>query len=308
MDVRVARESDRERILAISSQIWDGYDYVPTVLDEWLAGTQGELLVAVLDGTVAAFSYRTWLADHHAWLQGIRTDTALRGRGSGKALTAHSLERAWADGARRVGLSTYIDNQASMHIVESFGFRRVASFVYLEGDLSVDSQPNDVPAENLTPDEAAAFIAQSDSLAVANGRFPSGWKFLAFDWSPETALAWAPYRIGIRRDGRLTSALCASRSSAGADCATPRPSDLDVGVLSFLDGEPEDLRALLRRASNDLGVSAWEAMIPRIGDRQARALEALRDSGLRPWSEYAEDVFAYELDRVAPRLHEGEEP
>jgi hypothetical protein len=34
----------------------------------------------------------------------------------------------------------------------------------------------------------------------------------------------------------------------------------------------------------------------------------LRDSGLRPWSEYAEDVFAYELDRVAPRLHEGEEP
>ena len=135
MEVRRARPADRQRILDISAQIWDGYDYVPLMLDEWLAGTAGELLVAALDGDVAAFSYRTWVAEGHAWLQGIRTDTALRGKGLGRALTERSIERAWADGARRIGLSTYIDNHASMHIVESFGFRRMASFVYLEGEI-----------------------------------------------------------------------------------------------------------------------------------------------------------------------------
>ena len=297
IEVRTALRADRERILAISSQIWDGHDYVPDMLDEWLAGKTGELLVAVLDGAVGAFSYRTWLAPGHAWLQGIRTDTAMRGRGAGRALTEASLERSWRDGARRIGLSTYVDNRTSTHIAETFGFRRAASFVYLEGDLSSGSKSEDSPVETLTEEESARFIASSDSLAVANGRFPSGWKFLEFDWSPETALAWAPYRIGIRCKGRIVSALCASQRSAGADCATQRPSDLKVGVLSFLDGEPEDLPILLSHAAGDLGATAWEAMVPKAGDRSAAALEALRDTGLRPWSDFQEDVFAYELDR-----------
>ncbi len=304
--LRVATAEDRERILEISSQIWDGYDYVPRVLDEWLAGATGELLVAVLDGVVGAFSYRTWIAKDHAWLQGIRTDTALRGRGAGRALTERSIERAWAEGARRIGLSTYIDNQASMHIAESFGFRRTASFVYLEGSYVMDSGSEDSRVAALTDDEATRFIGQSSWLAVANGRFPSGWKFLAFDWSPETALAWAPYRIGIRRGGRVVSALCACRRPSGSECASQLSDGSDGAFLSFLDGEPEDLPVLLRRAATDLGVVTWEAMVPKDGDRGTVALKALRESGLRPWSEFTEDVFAYELDR-APDSPQREE-
>jgi ribosomal protein S18 acetylase RimI-like enzyme len=288
MEVRRARPADRQRILDISAQIWDGYDYVPLMLDEWLAGTAGELLVAALDGDVAAFSYRTWVADGHAWLQGIRTDTALRGKGLGRALTERSIERAWADGARRIGLSTYIDNQASMHIVESFGFRRMASFVYLEGDLSGRSEPEDSRVVSLSDEEAIRLIGRSDYLAAANGRFPWEWKFLSFDWSPHAALAWAPYRIGIRRDGEVVSALCASPGSTPSDAA----------FLSFLDGEPDDLPTLLRHAQADLGAPKWEAMVPKDGDRSARALAVLRDSGLRSWTEFSEDVFSYELDRV----------
>lgn len=295
--VRTATPADRERILHISSQVWGGHDYVPAVLDEWLAGTEGELLVAVLDEVPAAFSYRTWLAEGHAWLQGIRTDEAFRGRGLGKALTEASLERSWAEGARRVGLSTYIDNSTSMHIVESFGFRRVASFVYLEGDVPSLDVPGASPSVAVAEREAIRFIRRSDSLAVANGRFPSGWKFLAFDWSPEAALAWAPYRIGILRGGRVVSLLCASRGYAGSDCATRRPNDLDVGTLSFLDGEPDDLPVLLQQAVRDLGVTAWEAMVPKNGPRKATALGALRRSGLHGWSRLREDVFVYELDR-----------
>ena len=289
MNIRTATVADRDRILAISAQIWEGYDYVPSVLDEWLAGSEGELLVAVLDGVVAAFSYRTWLADGHAWLQGIRTDEALRGRGSGKALTERSLSRAWEEGARRVGLSTHIDNQASMHIVESFGFRRVASFVYLEGELPGGSDGGDPHIVALPEEEAAQFVAGSDSLELAGGRFAWEWKFLEFDWLPRAALAWAPYRIGIRRNGQIAAALCASPG------ATPS----DAAFLSFLDGEPGDLVALLEHAQAELRVTKWESMVPKRGDRGAKALAVLREAGLRSWSEYSEDVFAYELDRDA---------
>jgi len=296
MEVRRARPADRQRILDISAQIWDGYDYVPLMLDEWLAGTAGELLVAALDGGVAAFSYRTWVADGHAWLQGIRTDAALRGKGLGRALTERSIERAWADGARRIGLSTYIDNQASMHIVESFGFRRMASFVYLEGDLPGRSEPEDTGVVPLSDGEAIRVIGRSDYLAAANGRFPWEWKFLSFDWSPRAAIAWAPYRIGIRRDGEVVSALCASPGSTHSHAA----------FLSFLDGEPDDLLALLRHAQADLGAAKWEAMVPKDGDRGARALAVLRDSGLQSWSGFSEDVFSYELDRVPALSREAQ--
>jgi ribosomal protein S18 acetylase RimI-like enzyme len=296
MEVRRARPADRQRILDISAQIWDGYDYVPLMLDEWLAGTAGELLVAALDGGVAAFSYRTWVADGHAWLQGIRTDTALRGKGLGRALTERSIERAWADGARRIGLSTYIDNQASIHIVESFGFRRMASFVYLEGDLPGRSEPEDTGVVPLSDGEAIRVIGRSDYLAAANGRFPWEWKFLSFDWSPRAAIAWAPYRIGIRRDGEVVSALCASPGSTPSDAA----------FLSFLDGEPDDLLTLLRHAQADLGAAKWEAMVPKDGDRGARALAVLRDSGLRSWTEFSADVFSYELDRLPALSREAQ--
>lgn len=288
LDVRVAREADRERILAISAQIWDGYDYVPHVLDEWLAGAQGELLVAEIDGRVAAFSHRTWLAEGHAWLQGIRADTAMRGRGAAKALTEHSIERAWAAGARRIGLSTYIDNQASMHIAESFGFRRVASFVYLEGEPAGRDEMKDADVEPLSAKTAADIVGTSDFLAAAGGRFPWEWKFIEFAWSPEAALSWAPYRIGLRRHGRVVAALCASPGTGASDAA----------FLSFLDGAPEDLATLFRHAQAELGSAKWEAMVPRAGDRVAEALFALREAGLRSWSEYDEDVFAYELDRA----------
>ncbi len=291
IEVRVARESDRERILEISAQIWDGYDYVPGVLDEWLRGTHGELLVAALDGAVAAFSYRTWLARGHAWLQGIRTDTALRGRGAGKALTERSIERAWADGARRIGLSTYIDNQASMHIVEGFGFRRVASFVYLEGEVHGHEESDGSCVETLSGEDVSQFVEQSNYLAVAGGRFPWEWKFLEFAWSPHDALSWAPYRVGIRRDGDIIAALCASPCSEPSDSA----------FLSFLDGDSDDLVALLRHAEATLGASKWETMVPRAGDRAAAALAVLREAGLRSWSQFGEDVFAYELDREAAR-------
>jgi hypothetical protein len=162
MEVRPARPADRQRILDISARTWDSHNYVPLMLDEWLAGAAGELLVAVLDGGGAAFSYQTWVAD----------------------------------GARRIGLSTYIDNHASTH---------------------------------------------------SGAAFPS-----------------------------------------------------------FLGGEPDDLLTPLRHAQAEPGAATWEATVPREGDRSARALAVLRESGLRSGSGFGEDVFSYELDPAAGPSREAQ--
>ncbi|MEW5825268.1 MAG: GNAT family N-acetyltransferase [Candidatus Bipolaricaulota bacterium] len=290
LEVRRARVADKERIVAIASQIWDGGDYVPAVIDDWLACSRGELLVAEIDGTVAAFAQRTWLAAGHAWLQGIRADPALRGRGAGRALTQALVEACDRDGARRIGLSTYIDNLESIHLVESFGFVRRASFSYVEGTSEVPGAAPlgdiDVPSDA----EFEAFVRASTFLRAARGRFPSEWRFLEFDWEPRVALGWAPHRFALRRDGRIVAALCASY---------PARADMQGAFLSFLEGSREDVAALLAHAVRQLEVPGWEAMIPAPDGDASPILATLRELGFTSWRDFTPDSFCYERDALS---------
>jgi GNAT superfamily N-acetyltransferase len=103
---------------------------VPELLDQWLADEYGEVIGATLADRLAGFARRTWLAPGLAWFAGIRTDPAHRGRGIGRAISEHLIDRTSADGASWIILSTHIDNAASIHIIESRGFERVATFAY----------------------------------------------------------------------------------------------------------------------------------------------------------------------------------
>jgi GNAT superfamily N-acetyltransferase len=93
-ELRLATKEDKPRILEISAQIWEGEDYVPVVVDDWLAAAGSELVVATLAGELIAFAHLQWLAPEYVWLEGIRTDPARRNLGAGKALTDYLLERA----------------------------------------------------------------------------------------------------------------------------------------------------------------------------------------------------------------------
>ena len=50
LEVRRAREEDREAVLAFCSQTWEWGDYIEYVWDEWLHDPQSALFVATMDG------------------------------------------------------------------------------------------------------------------------------------------------------------------------------------------------------------------------------------------------------------------
>src|SRR5450759_1245986 len=176
--IRTARLADRSRILAISSQIWEGNDYVPQVIDEWLRMRDSEVAVADLNGSVIAFGRTVNLTPGYVWLEGIRTDTALQGHGAGKALTEYFIEKATREGAQRIGLSTYIDNLASIHVVERHHFVRQASFILAEAKLDgpARSTAELSPLVSEVPfDEARAWIMGSASITMSCGFVGQGW-------------------------------------------------------------------------------------------------------------------------------------
>jgi len=213
--LRLVTEADRSRIVEISSQIWDGHDYVPELLEEWLADVAGEVVGAVINNELVGFARRTWLAPGLAWFEGIRTDTAYRGRGVGRAITEYLIDRARAAGAIRMSLSTYIDNNASIHIIESYGFERVATFVYRERPVDAPSPDPDAGADPrialVSEEETVEYVAGSSFLKFANRRFPRGWRFFPFDHNPREAVARMGLRLGWREDGTLKALLCARR-------------------------------------------------------------------------------------------------
>jgi len=137
--VRRARADDKDAVLAFASTTWDGWDYIPEAWDEWLAATDGTLLVAetmtpdrdaeggvVERGRVVALARVTMLAPAEAWLEGIRVDAALRGRDIGTNLQVAELAWAAAQGATVVRYTTGRDNEGSHRLGARHDFVRLA--------------------------------------------------------------------------------------------------------------------------------------------------------------------------------------
>ena len=286
--VRRAEPEDRARILEISSQIWDGDDYVPELLDGWMADREGELAVATLDRHVTAFAHRTWLSPGIAWLEGIRTDPAWEGHGAARAITQHFIREAKNDGALRINLSTHIDSEASIHIIESSGFACVGTFSYVKRTAETAPPPahpllGDI--RSLSQPEALAFVESSTFLAMAQRRFPRGWRFFPFDQNPSEAIARLNYVIGMWEKDVLSAALCIRQ----------KPDHIGQITINFLDGEPEAMRCLLSRAIKHYDGKGFEMMVPIHQGQHAPAMKVLREFAFTSWSDFKPDVFAYEM-------------
>lgn len=290
LELRTATPEDRERILAISAQIWDGNDYVADALDAWYDDSAGEIVVVEQEGLLIAFAYRTWILPGHAWLQGIRTDPAHQGQGAGRALTRFLVDRCWALGAKAISVSTYIDNEASIHILESSGFRRVASYVYLQSKgIANTAVRHRAAISAAASDEALAFIGRSRFLEVAHAYVPNEWVFYPFPEAAGRLISDASLRLCTRNEGQIRSLVCATVPRNAANPA----------FLFFVDGQQDDIAVLLQEAQHRGAFSGWECMVPKWESAEAPALSPMLDLGFTPWQDGREDVFCYRLDRAA---------
>lgn len=294
--IRTARLADRERILAISSRIWEGDDFVPRVIDEWLLMRNSEVAVADLNGSVIAFARTQTLSPGYVWLEGIRTDPAEQGHGAGKALTEYFIEKAGREGARRIGLSTYVENYASIHIVEHYGFERQASFVLAEASFGSPARTAAALSPAVSPvnfDEARAWILGSAAIARSNGFLPQGWKF--WPVARPDGPAWPHFdkAIGLRADGgSLRSLLVVCQPDHG-----PREITID-----FADGPLEDFDILVRHAlALYPGVKTIQAMIPTPDETAAGLLQTVTALEFDVWRHGEPDVFVYERVVEQPR-------
>ncbi len=124
---RPALLKDTADMLELTSHIWEGNDYLPQVWAEWLADTEGFLVVAEYGGRVAGIAMLECLQPGEWYLAGLRVHPEMEGRGIAGQLHDYLLDtwqRRYARGIIR--LSTH--RPKVKHLCERTGFKLICEY------------------------------------------------------------------------------------------------------------------------------------------------------------------------------------
>lgn len=128
VEIRSARQEDREAVLAFCEHTWEWGDYIEHVWEKWLSDPTGQLLVALIEGKPVGIVHLQMLNETDAWQEGMRVDPAYRQQGIAWQLSLEANAEAMRRGATVTRLITESINAASIHLVERAHFRRAGAF------------------------------------------------------------------------------------------------------------------------------------------------------------------------------------
>ncbi|HEY7024987.1 MAG TPA: GNAT family N-acetyltransferase [Candidatus Limnocylindrales bacterium] len=141
--VRLARDDDRDAVMAFATNTWNDWDYVPRAWPRWLDAADGVMLVGVAGGgggrdadgkplspgTVVAVVRVAMPAKGEAWLEAIRVDPRVRGMDVATDLQVAELQWASANGAHVVRYATSAANEGSHRLGARGGMEHIVSFL-----------------------------------------------------------------------------------------------------------------------------------------------------------------------------------
>lgn len=122
-----ARASDRAAVLGFCARLYPGGDYVQDTWDSWMR--EGCVRVARAGGRPAGVC-SVAVRGSEAWVEGLRVDARLQGRGTGSALVAGAADEARSRGARVLRMFAEECNSASLRLAARAGFERAGTWTW----------------------------------------------------------------------------------------------------------------------------------------------------------------------------------
>ncbi|MFW9971132.1 MAG: GNAT family N-acetyltransferase [Candidatus Odinarchaeota archaeon] len=121
---------DIPAIKDISKDIWNGEDYVPYVIDEWLQDKKSMNYGTFKDKNkteLIGFGRVKIYNNEIAWLEGGRIKISYQGKGIGKKQLGYAVEYAAKLGLKVAQYDTASDNAASISLAKYYGFKQKKS-------------------------------------------------------------------------------------------------------------------------------------------------------------------------------------
>jgi len=171
---RPIEPGDREPLLAIAGQIWEGDDYMPHVFDRWAADTRHDFVAMTLAGRLVGCGRLVPFDARRGWLEGLRVDPEYQGRGLGRLMARHLALLGRERGFEKLIFSTYFRNFSSIRINEKLGFLRTAAFTHLDLELEKLAETPDL-------ERAARAVAVRPGIPDHQEMMANDWTFLPGD-------------------------------------------------------------------------------------------------------------------------------
>lgn len=281
--VRRARPDDRDAVLAFATTTWDGWDYIPEAWPHWIDAPDAVLLVATAQGDdrPIALTRVALLSPTEGWLEGIRVDPAVRGRGVATNLQVAELTWARAHDLRVLRYATGHANEGSLKLGAHGGFRRLRDR-RTYGDAALEAAAHAAETRPDPATESERRTAMLSALAAQGLLLPqnapgaeieAAWRVVAND--PNFAAGdrlyelrpWALQELTAERFGAHARAGEVLRSPDGDAVAIlphvgSRYSEDRHPHLAVLAGEGRAALTLLLAAQAAAGSEAVTARLP----------------------------------------------
>lgn len=258
--IRPVRPVDRERVVELCRDIWDGHDYVPRVFDDWVSDSASAFQAAEVDGIVVGLQRLRPYASGVLWYEGLRVASSHRRQGLARHMLLAAVGQAREQDFHEIRLAT--GNPAAAHLFEEVGFVRLQDNRWWKGGRVEGGESPRIPG----PSEAErlwAGIATSPGIELWGGVTADFQG--AQDLGPKELARLAG--IGMLRSGPGGRAIVALREPWG--------NNISVAFLAGKGGALRDLLLALRFEADADGLDDVTVAIPR--DHPAE--EDLRASG-----------------------------
>jgi hypothetical protein len=303
--------ADKPAMMEIASRIWEGFDYLPAVFDEWVADREGEFAAVALDGKLVGCGKLTFLTPTDAWLEGLRKDPEVHEKGLGTRVALYFFSRlADRRDLTSIRFSTYVKNHASIATNERLGFRRrtvlsVKAWEGTRGELEAVPLLSSVGARShveTVRDERAVldYLDRAGCFPAAGGLVVEGWR--AWPFSRE--------RVAARyiRAGHCRG-IVGARGLAGLALWVPDtrfpPGRVKIVCMEaenedIADALFDDIFLSIRATAATTAGCEIQWMVPDV----ERCKRWCAGRGLRS-EEQENDFFVYELPFAALAQHAG---
>jgi hypothetical protein len=173
---------DKPGIIELCSQIWDGHDYIPYLLDRWLNITDPFLIVRDMENDkICAIDHATIFNDV-AYGEALRVHVDYRGKGLAKLITKEIMREVLKRGVKAYMALIFSQTKDSIHLSKKAFFEEVNGYYLLEKVLKKSAKSpslnENVNVRPIFPEEISRYQNEFNQLLFAsNNAIVDAWTY-----------------------------------------------------------------------------------------------------------------------------------
>ena len=247
LTIRPVRPADRDRVVEMTQDVWEGHDYLARVFDRWVSDAGAAFQAAEIEGVVVGLQRLRPFAPGLVWYEGLRVASEHRRQGVARTMLEAAIDEARAQNLREMRLATR--DLPAVRLFESAGFRRIVEVKWWRGLRVEGGEPARMPeaaeARKLWP-----FVASSRGIELYGGVSPDLNGARDLDATELERLA----RSGLLRVGPGGRALALLREPWGQNIA--------VSLIAGAGGALREVLMALRFEADADGLSHVTINLP----------------------------------------------